>query len=366
MQDKEKLESRLDELQEEYSKTKDNKATNKHLGALRSKIAAVKKDIIKASKKKHGRGFFVKKYGDATVALVGFPSAGKSTILNALANSKSKIGYYAFTTTTIIPGTMLYKDAHIQVLDMPGIIENAHEGYGGGVAVIAQMKVVDLLVFVIDVNSIDQLGMLLKELNALQIFVNKKRPSVQIMPDETSPGIVIDVNKSSLGPDEIKMILNSFGVYNANVRIWDNMDGNDLIGIISRKSSYIPGIVALNKVDTNKNFEKIKADIESRFGFVTVPTSGLNGTGIESLKRSIYENLSIMRVYLKPRAKENPEPIIVKSGCTVGLLARKLHTEILNDLKCAYLNGPSVKFRNQRVGVNHVLAEGDTITFIKE
>ena len=61
MANKEYLEGRLKELEEELSKTKDNKATNKHLAKLRSKVATVKKEVINASKKIHGSGFSSKR-----------------------------------------------------------------------------------------------------------------------------------------------------------------------------------------------------------------------------------------------------------------------------------------------------------------
>ncbi|MCL5115512.1 MAG: 50S ribosome-binding GTPase, partial [Candidatus Marsarchaeota archaeon] len=139
----EKLDSRLEELNEEYSKTKYNKATNLHLGILRAKIAKVKREIVTAKKRRHGKGFFVKKTGDATVALAGFPSTGKSSLINVMSNTKSKTAQYAFTTLTIVPGVMLYRDAHIQIFDMPGIIEGAHLGVGGGREVISAMRTAD-------------------------------------------------------------------------------------------------------------------------------------------------------------------------------------------------------------------------------
>jgi uncharacterized protein len=106
---------------------------------------------------------------------MGFPSTGKSSIINALTNTKSKTARYEFTTTTVIPGIMFYNDAHIQIFDMPGIIENAHLGSGGGRSVIAAMKVADLIIFVIDVDKLEHLDILLDELKALNVIINKPR-----------------------------------------------------------------------------------------------------------------------------------------------------------------------------------------------
>ncbi len=365
MANKEYLEGRLKELEEELSKTKDNKATNKHLAKLRSKVATVKKEVINASKKIHGSGFFVKKTGDATVTLLGFPSAGKSSILNALTNANSKTAQYAFTTTDIIPGTMLYRDAHIQVLDMPGLIAGAHKGLGGGSSVIAQMRVSDLVVFVIDITNLNQVGVILDELFSLNIYINRKKPNIQIRQNKDGHGIALEVNKSKMSYDDIKIVLNGFGIFNANVRIWDPVEEDEFISFISNKSLYLNAIMVLNKIDMVSDFQKVANQISSRYGMEVVPISALHMDNLESLKAKIYDNLSIMRVYLKPRLNKIGQPITTKSGITVGNLAKRLHTEISSELKCAYVNGRSVKFANQRVGIEHVLKDGDAVTFIK-
>lgn len=88
-----------------------------------------------------GTGFDVSKSGDARIALVGFPSVGKSTFLSKVTKTKSEVAAYSFTTLTAIPGVLEYGGAEIQVLDLPGIIEGAAEGKGRGRQVISAAKV---------------------------------------------------------------------------------------------------------------------------------------------------------------------------------------------------------------------------------
>jgi ribosome-interacting GTPase 1 len=88
-----------------------------------------------------GAGFDVSKSGDARVALVGFPSVGKSTFLSKITKTKSEVAAYSFTTLTAIPGVLEYGGAEIQILDLPGIIEGAAEGKGRGRQVISAAKV---------------------------------------------------------------------------------------------------------------------------------------------------------------------------------------------------------------------------------
>lgn len=365
MADKSALENKLDELKSEYSKTKYNKATNKHLGILRKKISQVKKEIIESGKGVKGKGFFVKKTGDSTVALMGFPSAGKSSLINALTNTHSKTAGYEFTTTTVVPGIMIYRDAHIQVFDMPGIIENAHLGSGGGRSVIAAMKVADLIVFVIEIDKTDHLRVLLGELKSLNIMINRPKPKVHIKGSPNNIGIIIETNRSGLDEKEIKTVISGFGVQNARIRIDERISVDDLIGIASGKYHYMKAIVALNKIDTRKNYGNVANDIANAYDIQVIPVSATDKSNINALKEAIYSNLGIITVYLKPKEEKIAKPLILKASSTVGVAAAKVHTEILDSLKCAYITGPSAKFRNQRVGAEHVLRNGDTITFIK-
>src|SRR5690606_20656752 len=101
---------RIRKIEEEIKKNPYNKATSHHIGKLKAKLSRLKEESIqRSSSGSKGRGFHIKKIGDSTVVLVGFPSVGKSTILNQLTNADSKIGEYEFTTLEISPGIMEHK-----------------------------------------------------------------------------------------------------------------------------------------------------------------------------------------------------------------------------------------------------------------
>ena len=105
-----------------------------HICLLRAKLCRYRSMVLEAAKKQSGggEGFDVMKSGNARVAMVGFPSVGKSSFLNLVTNTESQAAAYAFTTLTCIPGVIDYKDTKIQLLDLPGIIEGASKGMGRG------------------------------------------------------------------------------------------------------------------------------------------------------------------------------------------------------------------------------------------
>jgi ribosome-interacting GTPase 1 len=118
---------RIKEIELEISRTQKNKATTTHLGLLKSQLARLRTQLLMPSAGSadaggHG-GFSVQKSGDGRGALIGFPSVGKSSLLNAVTDTKSEAAAYEFTTLTCIPGNLVINDTKIQMLDLPGIIE---------------------------------------------------------------------------------------------------------------------------------------------------------------------------------------------------------------------------------------------------
>lgn len=111
----------------------------------------------------------------ADVGLVGFPSAGKSTLLSVVSAAKPKIGDYPFTTLTPNLGIVSYReDKSFVMADIPGIIEGAHEGKGLGLRFLRHIERNPMLLFMVPADSTDYL----KEYNILLSELEKYNPEL--------------------------------------------------------------------------------------------------------------------------------------------------------------------------------------------
>jgi len=343
-------EDKIRELEEEIKKTPYNKRTQHHIGLIKAKLSRLKQDIIKkASGKKKGDGYSIRKSGDASVALLGFPSVGKSTILNQLTNAKSEVGAYDFTTLTVIPGLMKYEHANIQVLDVPGIVHGAASGRGRGREVLAVIRSVDLIMIVVDALNPAHYKAMLREVFDSGIRLNRIPPDVKIS-RKPKGGLSIGstVKLTKLDKKTIQAILREFRLSNADVVIRTNITDDDLIDVIEGNRVYIPGIVVLNKIDllTEDALQEVVEEVNP-----DILVSGHKGINIEDLKRVIFDKLQLMRIFLKEVGKkaDMEEPLIVRHGCTIGGVCRKLHKDFVKKFKFARIWGPSAKFDGQAV-----------------
>lgn len=89
----------------------------------------------------------------ADVGLVGFPNAGKSTLLGAMSRAKPTVGHYAFTTLRPNIGNLKYDDLSITVADIPGLIKGAHENRGLGHAFLRHIERTKVIAYVVDLAA---------------------------------------------------------------------------------------------------------------------------------------------------------------------------------------------------------------------
>ena len=131
----------------------------------------------------------------ADVGLVGFPNAGKSTLLSVISAAKPKIADYAFTTLTPQLGMVEYRDGRsFCVADLPGIIEGAAEGKGLGHRFLRHIERNSILLFVIPADSKDHREEYNILLNELEMY----------NPELLHKNFVIAISKSDMLDDELK------------------------------------------------------------------------------------------------------------------------------------------------------------------
>lgn len=131
----------------------------------------------------------------ADVGLVGFPNAGKSTLLSTITAAKPQIADYAFTTLTPQLGIVPYRDdKSFCIADLPGIIEGAHEGRGLGHRFLRHIERNSVLLFLIPADSKDHR----KE---FEILVNELE---QYNPELLDKQFLLAVSKSDMLDEELR------------------------------------------------------------------------------------------------------------------------------------------------------------------
>lgn len=134
----------------------------------------------------------------ADVGLVGFPNAGKSTLLSVVSAAKPKIANYAFTTLIPQLGIVPYKDNRsFAMADLPGIIEGAAEGKGLGHRFLRHIERNSVLLFLIPADSADHA-------REFEVLVNELE---EYNPELLDKEIILAISKSEMLDDELKQAI---------------------------------------------------------------------------------------------------------------------------------------------------------------
>ncbi|XP_073264493.1 developmentally-regulated G-protein 1 isoform X2 [Populus alba] len=304
---------RIKEIEAEMARTQKNKATEYHLGQLKAKIAKLRTQLLEPPKGSSGAGdgFEVTKFGHGRVALIGFPSVGKSTLLTMLTGTHSEAASYEFTTLTCIPGIIHYNDTKIQLLDLPGIIEGASEGKGRGRQVIAVSKSSDIVLMVLDASKSEgHRQILTKELEAVGLRLNKKPPRIYFKKKKTG-GISFNSTLTLTHVDEklCYQILHEYKIHNAEL-----------------------------------NFDRLLA--------------------------KMWEEMGLVRVYTKPQGQQPDftDPVVLstdRGGCMVEDFCNHIHRNLIKDVKYVLVWGTSARHHPQHCGLGHALHDEDMVQIVK-
>ncbi len=362
------IDEKITKIEDEIRETPKNKATEKHIGVLKSKLAKWRRkklDQQLSSKSGTSYGFDVKKAGDGSAVLIGFPSTGKSTLLSNITSKISKIGAYDFTTTTAIPGIMEHRGTQVQLIDLPGIIEDASKGKGRGKEILAVARSIDLIVLLLEYKYAEEIySKILNELSKVAIRPGQTKPDIKITKKERGGIALSTISKlKQMSEQTFVNILREYKVMNAAVTVRCDPTMDELIDVLEGNRVYPKLLIVINKIDliSARQITRLRRKFPN-----AVFISALKEENLDLLKDTIIDELELIQVYLKKqRAKTDyEEPLIITSGSTIKDVCNKIHRKFKKQFRYAVVSGPSSKHPNQRVGLDHTIQEGDVITII--
>ena len=297
-------------LEDLISTVPKHKGTDKLRADLRKKLSQLREEAIR--KKKSGKGdlYTIERQGAAQIALVGFPNSGKSSLLKTLTNANPVIANYPMSTLTPLSGMMPFEDIQFQIVDLPPIGNESTDGWVSGI-----LRIADILMLVIDLSDdpVIQADLLIVQLSEWKIPMLKKDDCRDEEKGFLSKAVILVVNKSDL-----------------------------------------PG--------TEDGLKAVHHKYQSIFPIAGISTN--NKQGIEELRRAVFENSHIIRVYSKEPGKE-PDlstPFTLPAGSSVIRLAELIHKDFVKNLKYACIWG-SAKFAGQRVQKDYILRDRDVVEF---
>lgn len=284
----------LDCLQLMLREIPKHKGTDKLQADLKAKIARVKSDVQKQASQPAGgkTATRIPKQGAGRLVLIGAPNSGKSQLLAALTRAQPEIAPYPFTTQSPAPGMMLFEDCPFQLIDMPPVTEDFMDP-----STLGLVRGADMVLLVVDLASDD----LIEETQAvLQIFQSAK----------TRLGQASMLDEEDIGVSYTRTLV----LYNK----CDDPDAQDRLHLL-------------------KEFQDLP--------FESLLVSATEGTGLEELRRRVFDALEIVRVYTKHPKEKDPDmtkPFTVRRGDTLVEVAQNVHREMAEKLKSARVWGKAV------------------------
>lgn len=304
------IEDKIQALKEMLAILPKHKGTDKMKADLRRKLSQLMEEAEKRPKK-GGRGMdYIEKEGAGQVVILGPPNTGKSSFFKILTNVDTLIADYPFSTINPSLGMMPYENIQIQLIDLPPLWENTES------FIYNIIRNCDLSIVFLDMESFSLVDDYLK---IKDLLGNKKIRLVKENPDKDPYAPIKEIRGM--------IVINKI----------------DLINPLERKEE-----IDLLKEDLNVYFVSAK-----------------EGINMEEIKRNIFYELSIVRVYTKKPGypPDLDKPYILQRGSTVIDVAELVHKDIAKNLKYTKLYTKDGKIRGLPVEKSYEIKDEEILEF---
>jgi len=303
-------EDKIKYLEEMMGTIPKHKGTDHLRADLRKKLSKLKTAATsKKSSKKQVSAYHINKEGAGQIIIIGTTNVGKSSLVANQTNADPEVSEVPFTTWTATPGMMKIDNIQVQVIDTPPIGDEYIDP-----EFLNLIRRVDLVLVMIDLHAhpVQQLEFVLQKLQENRIAPKYLEGQIEV------EGFLL----------------------------------------------HVPILVVVNKFDSEE-YEEHYQIFKELLGqeYPMVPVSVQTGHNIDTLKRTIFEKLGVIRVYSKAPGKDvdKSAPFVVDQGIQLGDFAGKVHKDFQEKLKSAKIWGTSADFDGQMVSRDHVLEDEDIV-----
>lgn len=259
----------------------------------------------------------------ASCALIGFPNAGKSSLLAALSNARPQVGDWAFTTLSPNLGAVKAGETSFTLEDVPGLIEGAASGKGLGLEFLRHIERIPVLAFVIDPTQQDPLSTYKSLVEELKSYAGRLPENAKPFSDR--PRIIVLSKADLYGKEELERFRSEFeGELTIGVSASTHEGIKDLkfdlLNLVEKsreeemqQSSETPVLNPLKKKDSRDFSVKIESDSQRQIWY------GVDGNIIRTfIEQTDFSNDEAVG-YLSDRlAALGVEDLLVKAGIKPG------------------------------------------------
>lgn len=304
------IEEKIEALQRMLALLPKHKGTERMQADIKRRLAKLKEMEQQKRARKGGASdpFYVPRHGAGQVVAIGFPNVGKSLLLSALSGVALEVANYPYTTQRPYPVMMSYENLQIQLVDTPPVIDEVEPAFAG------MVRRADEVLLIVDLSTddcFDQAELLLKGLETRRVKLAK-----------------------------------------------EPVDDNPANPVVERAA-----ILVGNKLDAPEAEDRFIM-LQETYGepLPMVAVSAKERVRLDELKRLIFQQLRIIRVYSKPPGRDAnlDRPFVLKKGTTVLGFAEEVHREFPEKLRYARVWG-SADFPGQPVSKDFVLQDGDIV-----